>query len=227
MALNEVKIYNMALNAIGNRDNVATTNENSREAEVCRLWYEPVRDFILRAAYWPSTKAFARLALQATRDDTEAWTSADPEPGYLYSYAAPADLLAPRYLTTYANFSFTTYGSAKSIATNQDTAILCYTKQQPDVNLWDAQLQMAVALGLASFICGPLRAKPGMDAATRKQANDIIIEARVNTANTSQEYYESLPEWFTARGYTSINQTSRFIWPTGPMIAAGNVALVS
>ncbi len=226
MALNEVKIYNMAINAIGNRDDVAATTESSREAEVCRTWYEPVRDFVLRAAYWPSCKAFSRLALQAERDTNEVWVSTDPEPGYLYVYAGPSDMLAPRYLTTFANFSYGVYGTARSISTNQETPILCYTKRQTDISLWDPQLQLAVALALASFISGPLRAKPGVDNKTREQANQLILEARVNTANSEQQDYETLPEWITARGFGGA-ASSRFFWPTGPLISAGSIGLVS
>ena len=59
----EVGVYNLALNAIGERSNVSSPTENSRRAEVCRLWYESVRNHILGAAPWPEATSMDYLAL--------------------------------------------------------------------------------------------------------------------------------------------------------------------
>ena len=45
----EVQVYNLALNAVGERSNISSPTEQSRPAEVCSLWYSPVRDQVLAA----------------------------------------------------------------------------------------------------------------------------------------------------------------------------------
>ena len=65
----EVGIYNLALNAVGERSNLSATTENSRQAEVCRLWYEPVLEQILAAAHWPEATKIVYLAELAERGE--------------------------------------------------------------------------------------------------------------------------------------------------------------
>ena len=227
MADNEVSIYNMALNAIGTRDNVAATTEESREAEVCRLWFGPVRDHVLRAAPWPSTRAYARLALLAERDDTLAWASTDPEPGFRYAYAAPSDMLYPRNLTSFGRFTLGIYAGQKAIMTQDENALLAYTMQQTTISLWDAQLKMAIAHALAAFIAMPLHGKPSRAKQAQDVANQLITEARVNMANTDENVYETIPDWIAARGYAGTSPATRYIYPYGPMINALEASAVA
>src|SRR5690606_39709181 len=91
MAQDLVTLYNLALSVAGITSGVDSPSEASPEAEQCRLWFEPVRNLILRAAFWPSVKGVKRLGLLATRDTDQDWTSSDPFPGWLYAYALPSD----------------------------------------------------------------------------------------------------------------------------------------
>lgn len=223
----EVHIYNMALNAVGTKDDVAFTTEESREAEVCRLWFGPVRDHVFRAAYWPSTKAFARLALLAERDDSVAWATGDPEPGFRFAYAQPADALRPRYLTTFGRFSTGIHQGQKAIVSQEEAVILAYTKAEDNVALWDVSLQFAVAHALAAFIAMPLHGKPSRAKKAEDTANGLITEARVVAANEEENQYDSIPDWIAARGYGGSVAVSRFLYPYGPMINAGEMGAVS
>lgn len=227
MAADEVSIFNMALNAIGTRDDVAATNEVSREAEVCRLWFEPTRDQVLRAAPWPSAKAHSRLAVLATRDDTLAWTATDPDPGFKYAYAVPTDLLAPRFSTSYSRFAYGVYGTQNAIMSNEEAMILCYTKRQTLVPLWDIALRMAISYALAAYICVPLIGKANRAKLAQDMANNLIFQAREQSANDDNDFLDTVPEWFTARGYAGNAPAARFFWPEGPMINYSDIATVS
>src|SRR6478735_3780370 len=160
MITDEVSIYNLALNAVGTRSNITSPSEKSREAELCRLWFGPVRDQVLRAAPWPSCKAWQRLAVLKERDSQEAWTVGDPDPEYQFAYSVPSDMISPRYLAGFQRFSLQTFpGNKLAIMTNETQALLCYTKRQETIALWDVGLQMAIVYGLASYIAMPLHGK--------------------------------------------------------------------
>lgn len=227
MAATELDVYNMACHAVGTRDDIGAINEDSREAEVCRLWYDKVRDQVLRAAYWSSAKGYARLALAKERDDTLQWANDDPEPGYRYAYYAPNDMLAARYDSTYSRFSVGVYANQTAIMSNTPQAILVYTKSQTNVALWDSQLLLAISYALAAHIALPLTGKPTLARQRAEQANSLIIEARVSNANLENNQLDTMPEWLAARGYAGSVVDSRFYYPLGPMISVSELAGVS
>lgn len=226
MITDEVSIYNLALNAIGTRSNVATPTENSREAEVCRLWFGPVRDRVLRAAPWTSTKAWMRLALRKERDSDAAWVTDDPEPGFLFAYAPPQDMIAPRYLAGYQRFSLSSYpGNKMAIMTNQQDALLCYSKQQTVIGLWDVGLQMAVTYALASYIAMPLHGKAQRAQNALGQANQLIMTAREEDANDDEARVATIPDWIMARGYGATIEDTRYVYPQGALFSAGEIGV--
>lgn len=227
MAADEVSVYNMALNAIGTRDNVSSPSEGSREAEVCRLWFGPVRDQVLRAAPWSCAKAHERLALLAERADSLAWTNGDPDPGYRFAYAAPSDMLNPRYLSDFSRFAMSTYNDQLAIMTNTENPILCYTKSQLLIPLWDISLLMAISNALGSYICMPLTGKPARAKKVQDDANGLIMAARMQSANDDNETFETMPDWITARGYSGSAPDTRFYFPDGPMISVTELPGVS
>lgn len=226
MITDEVSIYNLALSGIGTRAKVASPTERSREAEICRLWFGPVRDRVLRAAPWPSTKAWSRLALLKERDGDEAWVANDPEPGFAYAYSPPIDMLAPRHLAGYQRFSLSSYpGNLKAIMTDQPQALLCYTKHQTAINTWDVGLQMAVVYGLSAYIALPLHGKASRAKVAMDEANRLIMSAREEAANTDEGRLETIPSWITARGYGTPLSDTRYFYPSGALFNAGELGV--
>lgn len=217
----EVGVYNLALNAVGERSNVSSPTENSRQAEVCSLWFETVRNHILSAAPWPEATTFDYLAEVSEQDDDE-WTSGEPAPGFQFAYALPSDCLRPRHLSTFERFLYTERGNQRRLHCNREKAILHYTKLQKNIALWSPDLLMAVAYGLAAHICNPLSGKPSRARMLAEQANELILGARVNAANSENYQHESIPEWITARGYSDI-EAPRHIYPYGNLLSVSNV----
>lgn len=222
----EVAVYNLALNAVGARSNISSPSENSREAEVCALWFSPVRDQILAATRWPEATEVRYLALltEADADDDGTWAYDDPRPGYSYVYSAPSDMLHPLYMTDWGRFALTAYSSnRKAIHTNTPQAILAYTKRLEAIAQWGPELQMAIVYGLAAHICMPLTGKPSRAKMLATNANNILISARENAANMSDEVHESLPDWITARGFSDASTKSRYFYPYGSLLSLPNV----
>lgn len=218
----EVQVYNLALNAIGEESNISSPTEQSRPAEVCHLWYSPVRDQILSAAPWPEATKIAYLALLATTDDEDAWLETEPRTGYSYVYAMPSDALRPRYMSDFSRFLFTNYDGQRALHSNTEAAILAYTSRLENIALWDSELQMAVVYGLAANICMPLSGKPSRAKMLAEKANELIMNARVAAANANNESYESVPDWITARGFNGAAST-RYFHPYGSMLSSSSV----
>lgn len=226
MITDEVSIYNLALNAVGTRSNVALPSEKSREAEVCRLWFGPVRDRVLRAAPWASTRAWQRLALLKERDSDEAWVATDPEPGFLFAYGVPSDMLAPRFLAGYQRFSMSSYpGNKLAIMTNVEDALLTYTRRQEVIGLWDTALQMAIVYALAAHIAMPLHGKSQRAKNALEQANEFILAAREENANNDMSVVESIPSWILVRGFSGEISDTRYFYPFGNLFTAGEIGV--
>lgn len=214
----EVQVYNLALNAVGERSNISSPTEQSRAAEVCRLWYSPVRDQILAAAPWPEATKIAYPTLLATADDDDAWLETEPRTGYAYVYAMPSDALRPRYMSDFSRFLMTNYAGQRALHSNAADAILAYTSRLENISLWDAELQMAIVYGLAANICMPLSGKPSRAKMLAEKANELIIGARVGAANMNNESYESIPDWIMARGFNQ-SAAARYFHPYGGLLS--------
>lgn len=223
MTASVVDIYNWSLAALGNRSRVQAADEESREALRCSLFYENVRDQILRSAPWDCARAFKRLAQSSERaDDGSAWTSVDPAPGWQFAYALPADFIWPRYISTYARFEMgLTSTDQRVLYTNDEAPILCYTKRQTRVDLWDADLQAAVGFALAAHICMAITGSEDKVRLVTAQAIDKILAARQNNANSPDFIPESTPEWIAARGYALAAPTRPYIYPPAEFAYAG------
>lgn len=219
----EVQVYNLALNAIGERSDISSPTEQSRAAEVCHLWYSPVRDQILAAAPWPEATKIAYPALLATADDDDAWLETEPRTGYAYVYAMPSDALRPRYMSDFSRFLFTSYNGQRALHSNTAQAILAYTSRLENIALWDSELQMAIVYALAANICMPLNGKPSRAKMLAERANDLVLNARVSAANANNESYESIPDWITARGFNT-STPSRYFHPYGGLLTLDAVA---
>ncbi len=223
-----VTIYNRALSIAGTRTSVSAVDENSREAEVCTTWYSLVRDLVLGAAPWNEAKAYSRMSVLKERDTNVAWATDDPEPGYIYAYAAPSDMIRPRYLSSFEPFTRGIYNSVTdSIFTNTKDAILVYTVRQADLDLWRHDLENAVTNALGAAICMPLHGKPDRARFALEQANIRITAAIVANANTDEEQFESVPDWIQARGSALNNPVNRFIYPSGGSVNLQDLSLVS
>lgn len=224
MATDLTNLFNEALSIAGMRYSVSLPEENSREAEVCRLWYPTIRDYVQRAAPWPSNKSFSRLAL-ASVSEGEQWQDTMPEPGYQFAYRGPAEMLYPRNLSTFDRFSLTVDNSGNQIInTNQPQAILVHSVRNDKIYSWDVSLRLAIAHALGAAICNPLSGRGRFAAEALAQANQKILEARQLVQNVGQDGIDWVPDWIMARGYTGGFTQTRYAYPFGPLLTMGNLS---
>lgn len=216
-----VDVYNGALDAIGGK-NVVTVADISVEAQVCTRWYDKIRQTVLRAGPWPEVQTTALLTLLKERDTTaEDWAVTDPPPGWLYAYAVPTGMLIPRYMADFSQFKLVNSNlGVKWIVSNYEDAIMTFNKDNTTVDDWSAELRMAIEYGLAAAICIKATGKHERQKIMVEEANRIILQARVNDANSQENQMETVAPWHAARG-VSVAMESRYIFPFGPLVNVG------
>ena len=213
MSLSRLTLFNQAVSAAGGRSSIADPDENSREANLCRLWYGIVRDNVLQTGPWPSTTAHARLGVQEERDIAADWASTDPGPGWLYAYTAPADMLRPRFLHSYCPFERQTFNGATAIMANEENAILTYTKLVEEPFDWDNTLYMAVVFSLAAHITMELTKKMTLLDRLQQKATEQLLLGMTEVANEQHTRQEDHPTMLSIRNADAPLYMDRFSYP--------------
>lgn len=212
-----VELYNQALSATGHSGTISDITETSREANLCNLWYDTVRKNVMKAAWWPCTRATTSLAVNKERDMNVAWTDGDPLPSYKYAYKLPGNCLAPRYLASFGRFSTGVGVDSGSdinvLFCNETPAILNYSRNDIPLTLWDENLRLAVVLSLASRFARGISGKEGLSRNLLQEATILVREAATEIANEVDEQNQELADWHFARGYSPANSINRYLYP--------------
>jgi len=198
MATSEEHICNMALAHVGHTqfiDDLET--ELSNEAAVCNLYYEQARDFVLEAFPWP----------EATKYETLGLVEEDPNDDWDYSYRYPSDcLFVRRVVSAFGRsdpnpppYEIGSDDTGRLIYTDQEDAIIEYTKTLIDVAQFRPTLVMAISWYLAGLICpGLARDKTQADRAMQMYAL-TLSQAQARALNEQQQTPEPESEFIRAR----------------------------
>ena len=138
MAVSEVIICNLALRKLGARL-IESLRGSSQEAVTCNLFYEEVRDAVLREYPWNFAAARCRLAKLAEQ----------PSFGFSFQYQLPADCLYLRQLESSAD-EFVVEGG--KLLCNHDGVSAIYTRKVTNSALFDSSFVMALSSRLAAEI---------------------------------------------------------------------------
>lgn len=178
-----VEICNVALSSYLGARPITAMEQQTPEAEACRLHYDRVRRSLLERADW--TFATRRAALARLADnDRESWT---------YRYARPADMLKLRWVnagalvgTGYAvgqNPDAIREISADAIYTHMPGAVIEYTADVTDPTLFPPSFGDAFAAALAAAIAMPITRDGAKMQAAQENAAMLLEQAIVNDAN--------------------------------------------
>lgn len=200
-------ICNQALSALALDADIQVITENSAEARACNLFYEDVRDQVLRDFPWPFARKVAVLALV---------TGTPNEWGYQYRY--PSDALAIRRILPYGDdtatlgqlefpstripYSIAQDATGRLLWTFMEDAWVEYTVQITDVTMFPDDFAAAVALLLASFIAPRVTGgdpnKLGDRALAKYQWR--ISSAKANALNEQAPDLPTDSDFITSRG---------------------------
>lgn len=160
MAVDKVKVYNMAAMRIGVFDTrIEATTEVSKIVQCLNEIYDDSVDYVLMEFPWKFAER--RVLLSSLGTPPTNW-------GYRYSY--PSDCVqALRIVRPGARslrsdqmipYQIGTNGTAREIYSDMPSAELIYTARIVDLNLWGAVAVSALAYYLGSQIAMPMSVKP-------------------------------------------------------------------
>lgn len=196
-----IEICNIALARIGNSRTMNSLEERTKEAAICKLFFEPMRDAVLSDFDW--NFAAARVVLADL---------GDPVPGWDYRYQYPTDCMkiteilpkGMRYpLSERMRIQFEVgsdaEGTGKVIHTNEPQATMLYVKQITDPNMFDAVFRDALAWRLAAEISMPITANADMGTMAQNRYAQVLGAASARSMNEGQEPVEPMSELASVR----------------------------
>lgn len=110
-----VDLANRALNSIGTRSQITSLTEDSNEAKSANLWFDQLRDELLRMAPWNCATNYNTIevlkAAPGTPENptqgTTVWDKAtQPPPPWAYEYAYPSNCLRALWIVPQFNTGF-------------------------------------------------------------------------------------------------------------------------
>jgi len=137
-----VQICNIALSKLGQQA-INSLTEDSPVARYCSIFYDPIKDEVLRGHNW--NFAGKRVSLAPVSDA--------PVFGYSYAFNLPADCIKVRYLNDSA-ISWTVEG--RTILANTDSINVVYTSRIEDTTLFDPFFISVLATRLAAELAVPI-----------------------------------------------------------------------
>jgi hypothetical protein len=181
--MNDTQLCNLALAEIGDSYSITDINETSNQAAVCRLFFAPTRDALLRSHQWNFARTLADLSA----------LSDDPIFGWDYQFSLPSDFIRLVEFngldswTTEDDFQIANGPSGGLILlTDEDEASITYIKRVTDANLFDPLFVEAFTLRLAARICTKLTKDDAIRDRLRKDAMEAMGRARQTDANESR-----------------------------------------
>lgn len=226
MAISDVAICNLALDAAMCRSSISSIGENSAEGQTCARHYQAAKEATLRAVHWNFARKQVTLALLS--DATTTPPGPVPQP-WMYEYAYPSDcLLAYAVLPQLTNANGTvntgfqppqpqmpvarfvvaqdndvTGNAIPVILTNVPQAQLVYTTRVSNPNLFDPMFVDAFTYYLASRIARPLTGDKQHAVSLFQQAEAMIKQAAGINGNEGPTIIDIVPEWIRVRGFYS------------------------
>ena len=200
-----ITVCNMALGNVGITQTIENIDDNNERARICKLYYEPLRDQLIRKMEPNFAQAVVALSL----------VSGDAPPGWEYQYRYPTDCLFAKQLTdengaripNLAQFEFgDTMGlrlsqskipfevradpgaTGRIIVTDLEDAYLWYTKKVTDPNQFDPEFLIGFSWVLASAISIPLKVSAPIAQYAANMARSLMGEAEVGTQSEQQPY---------------------------------------
>lgn len=196
MALSVTKICNLSLSGIGSKriNNYEDATENSPQAIMCRLHYEPTRDALLRSHWWRFASGRKTLSQDATDPDFE-WDN---------QFILPNDFLAMKsiYENRFSDENLRNYAlEGQRLLTNESTMEIRYIKKVTDPTKFDPLFVQVLVLQLAlKLITGLAKTDPKLKESIKDDLKLLMPSVRAldrQETNTAGQY--ELETWNDAR----------------------------
>lgn len=216
---NKTDIFNLALMHIGSSFMVSDADtESSKEARVCRQFYETARQSALSDLDWSFARKFVSLAI----------LDGETHPGFSKVYKYPSDCLVVRTLVqpwmSVSSYDSRDYSGTRlvsssvpesmravwqtgldsknetrTILTDMEDAQIIYTVDLEVEAIYPSYFVVALALRLAMNIATPIAGSPQIASGLQQAYQQALEAAAVLDMNESQDPQWPTPETITAR----------------------------
>ena len=192
----KVSICNMALSQIGAESQIEDINEASVPARTCRLWYEQARRATLERFNWTFARRRQELALHSVPP---------AKVRYLYRYQYPENCLVPRFIENSplcdpVSFQVEEAGDQSlSILSSKKDAVLIYTFNQENINLFSSHFELMMSVRLALFINVEITGENRISERLYRRFQDLLLEAPTVDADSEMPMPDRDPAWIVAR----------------------------
>jgi hypothetical protein len=191
----EVQICNMALGHIGAAAEIQSLSEATEEAKYSNLYYNDIRDSVLRQHPWNFATTYVVLA-----------DLGSPPTGWDYRYRYPVDCHRALNIVKAAKtdpeieFDVGSDGSSgRVILTDQATATLRYTAKVTDPNAFDALFIHALSWALAVHLAEPITSSQAKKKDAAAAYAGIMLTAKATDSNEGEVDGNSEADWIAAR----------------------------
>ena len=195
----DIEICNIALARVAHTQPIVSFSEKSKAAELCAVFYAPMRDLVLQVFPWPFAGSVVALA------DIRS-----PASGWAYRYRYPAnclkvrDIVQPgwrRSLTSDLQIPYQIgYDSGgRVIHTDQPEAVCRFTFKVEDSTFFDPQFTDTLAWRIAMELALPLSSKPDLQQFAAQQYQVALTIAEGSAFEESQDDPEPESEFVSVR----------------------------
>lgn len=202
MAYTNTQIANMALGHVGVSEEIADLEtEDSIAADKCNLFLTQSVESTLESFSWPEATKYETLGL--VEDFSDVTTAHD----WNYSYRYPSDcLMVRRIVTVLARvdpdppaYRVGSDDTARLIYTDEEDAVIEYTKRITDPNFFTSLLAEAISWRLAAFIAPSLTRVKGIQQTAMTTFVAVVNMAKVRSANEQQHPVPPESDFIRAR----------------------------
>jgi hypothetical protein len=164
---------------------INSPTEPCKEARLCGLFFDDLRDEVLREHAWGFAVTRARLARPV----------GDPPGPWPFQYQVPVDCLRPLFLETAAEYRI----EGDRLYTGLDQAVLAYVKRETDPTRFDAHFVRALAARLAAELAVPITNQKSLAEAMWQLYERELSRAKAADAATNRETTDPQDPWLTTR----------------------------
>ncbi|MBQ6713162.1 MAG: hypothetical protein IJN28_05190 [Selenomonadales bacterium] len=197
-AVTNIEICNMALGYIA-KTRIFSLEDKSEEARMCKLYYDHLRQLLLRNYVWGFAKRIVRLA----KVDKKI-------PGYEHAYAYPSECLAVRRIYNEEGASVKEYEKEKyevfvldngvvAVACNVEDAYLEYTHDVVDVDTFSVDFVEALSRIIAYNIAQSLTGSESIANTQYQLFREMIANAKLASANEKETMPHFPDDYLTVR----------------------------
>ena len=195
----DIEICNIALSRVAQTQPNVSFTERSKAAELCSVFYAPMRELVLAEFPWPFAESIVNLA-----------DIGSPAPGWAFRYRYPADCLKvreiiepgqrrPRSADMQIPFSIGFDSGGRVIHTDQPEAGVRFTFRVQDPTFFDPLFVDALAWRLAMELALPLSSKAELQTFAAQQYQIALTNAEASAFNESQDDPEPESEFISVR----------------------------